>query len=100
MDRKGAEAVERTWYRPILVGSSHSPIESVSSAEVPLAHVDVGAPTAEVAEHQFGFQNIVGESPALRTAIKLATQVAGARRTTVLLIGETGTGKELFARGI
>ena len=65
-----------------------------------MAHVDVGAPTAEVAERQFGFQNIVGESPALRTAINLATQVAGARRTTVLLIGETGTGKELFARGI
>jgi len=64
-----------------------------------LAYVDVGAP-AEVAERQFGFQNIVGESPALRAAISLATQVAGARRTTVLLIGETGTGKELFARGI
>ena len=48
----------------------------------------------------FGFQNIVGESPLLREAISLATRVAGTRRTTVLLIGETGTGKELFARGI
>ena len=48
----------------------------------------------------FGFQNIVGASPLLREAISLATQVAGTRRTTVLLIGETGTGKELFARGI
>lgn len=48
----------------------------------------------------FGFQNIVGASPLLREAISLATQVAGTRRTTVLLIGETGTGKELFARGV
>ena len=48
----------------------------------------------------FGFQNIVGASPLLREAISLATQVAGTRRTTVLLIGETGTGKELFSRGI
>ena len=48
----------------------------------------------------FGFSNIIGESPALREAVKLATSVAAARRTTVLLIGETGTGKELFSRGI
>jgi two-component system, NtrC family, response regulator AtoC len=48
----------------------------------------------------FGFQNIVGSSPLLREAVSLAMQVAGTRRTTVLLIGETGTGKELFARGI
>src|SRR5207244_353081 len=48
----------------------------------------------------FGFQTIVGESPLLRGAIKLASQVAASRRTTVLLIGETGTGKELFARGV
>jgi transcriptional regulator with PAS, ATPase and Fis domain len=46
------------------------------------------------------FQNIIGESPLLRRAIELATRVAATRRTTVLLIGETGTGKELFARGI
>jgi len=51
-------------------------------------------------ERDFGFQKIVGASPLLREAVSLATQVAGTRRTTVLLIGETGTGKELFARGI
>lgn len=48
----------------------------------------------------FGFSNIVGDSPALREAVKLAMSVAVAKRTTVLLTGETGTGKELFARGI
>jgi len=57
--------------------------------------------TAEqTAPEPFGFQNIIGESPVLREAVRLALQVAGARRTTVLLIGETGTGKELFARGV
>jgi transcriptional regulator with PAS, ATPase and Fis domain len=48
----------------------------------------------------FAFPNIIGESQSLRDAVRLATSVAGTRRTTVLLIGETGTGKELFSRGI
>ena len=36
----------------------------------------------------------------MRSAIELARRVAGSPSTTVLLEGETGTGKELFARGI
>jgi transcriptional regulator with PAS, ATPase and Fis domain len=48
----------------------------------------------------FGFQNIVGRSAAINEALTLAKRVADAPRTTVLLLGETGTGKELFARGI
>ena len=48
----------------------------------------------------FAFQTIVGKSRAVREAISLARRVAATKRTTVLLIGETGTGKELFARGI
>jgi transcriptional regulator with PAS, ATPase and Fis domain len=48
----------------------------------------------------FGFKNIIGKSRPIRDAVDLARRVSAARRTTVLLIGETGTGKELFARGI
>ena len=40
---------------------------------------------------------IVGRSPALLQAVRLAEK-AGATDSTVLLRGETGTGKELFAR--
>ena len=47
-----------------------------------------------------GFQNIVGRSAAISEALALARRVANAPKTTVLLLGETGTGKELFARGI
>ncbi|HXT14679.1 MAG TPA: sigma 54-interacting transcriptional regulator [Gemmatimonadaceae bacterium] len=65
-----------------------------------MAIADVGVSAAILADPSFGFQSIVGESPLLREAIALAERVAGTRRTTVLLIGETGTGKELFARGI
>ena len=48
----------------------------------------------------FGFQNIIGRSDAISEALTLARRVAAAPRTTVLLLGETGVGKELFARGI
>ncbi|HUR00632.1 MAG TPA: sigma-54 dependent transcriptional regulator [Gemmatimonadaceae bacterium] len=44
--------------------------------------------------------HVIGESPVVREVIALATQVAASKSLTVLLIGETGTGKELFARGI
>src|SRR5438094_9737545 len=47
-----------------------------------------------------GFQNILGRSPAISEALVLAHRVASSPRTTVLLLGETGAGKELFARGI
>jgi two-component system response regulator AtoC len=58
------------------------------------------ADTGAVDNRAFAFPNIIGESAALREAVRLATSVAGTHRTTVLLIGETGTGKELFSRGI
>ncbi len=43
---------------------------------------------------------VVGESELLVAAVDLATQVGRSRAATVLVCGETGTGKELFARGI
>jgi transcriptional regulator of acetoin/glycerol metabolism len=45
------------------------------------------------------FSRIVGRSPALRAAVQKAQQLAKAK-VPVLLLGETGVGKELFARGI
>jgi formate hydrogenlyase transcriptional activator len=46
-----------------------------------------------------GFDGIVGQSPALRKVLRLVEQVA-VGDSTVLLLGETGTGKELIARAI
>jgi formate hydrogenlyase transcriptional activator len=45
------------------------------------------------------FKEIAGESPALKTALSLVSVVAPTG-STVLLLGETGTGKELIARSI
>lgn len=48
---------------------------------------------------QFGFDQVIGKSKAITQAIDLARKVAGTENT-VLLTGETGTGKEVFARAI
>jgi len=50
-------------------------------------------------EREEEFREIVGESPALGQALAQAQAVA-ATDTTVLILGETGTGKELMARAI
>jgi formate hydrogenlyase transcriptional activator len=48
---------------------------------------------------EFNFEEIVGESPALKRALAQVELVAPAG-TAVLITGETGTGKELIARAI
>jgi formate hydrogenlyase transcriptional activator len=46
-----------------------------------------------------GFEQIIGDSPALKHALQMVETVAPSD-STVLLLGETGTGKELIARAI
>jgi formate hydrogenlyase transcriptional activator len=48
---------------------------------------------------EFGFKEIVGESKALRRVLRDIETVAPAD-STVLVFGETGTGKELIARAV
>jgi formate hydrogenlyase transcriptional activator len=48
---------------------------------------------------EFNFEEIIGESASLKRALAQVELVAPAA-TTVLILGETGTGKELIARAI
>lgn len=48
---------------------------------------------------KFGFDNIIGDNPVVQHAYVMAAKVA-ASSATVLILGETGTGKEYLARTI
>ena len=52
-----------------------------------------------VAESAFGFEGIIGESPAMRQVITMIRQLAPST-LPVLVTGESGTGKELVASAI
>lgn len=49
---------------------------------------------------QFSFDQIIGESPAMREMLTLAHKVAESEVSSVLLQGESGTGKDLVAKAI
>jgi DNA-binding NtrC family response regulator len=67
--------------------------------------IELGRLKAEnrLLQHQlrskYRFENIVGNSPALRAVLDLVAKVADTD-STVLVTGESGTGKELIARAI
>jgi two-component system response regulator AtoC len=46
------------------------------------------------------FDHILGETAALKQIIQLSKKIAKAETTTILLLGESGTGKDLFAYAI
>ncbi len=48
---------------------------------------------------RYRFENIIGDSPAMHEVFATVGQVADSR-ATVLLLGETGTGKEMIAKAI
>ena len=59
-----------------------------------------GAEPPEVERHAYDFDAIWGEDPGLGRALRRAAKVIPGARATVLITGETGTGKELLARAI
>jgi Nif-specific regulatory protein len=83
-------------------------VASLIGRSVRLA-LDVAAEKKSIAEerdslrrtvrHQYGFDNIVGHSAAMRRIFEQIRMVAK-WNTTVLIRGETGTGKELIANAI
>lgn len=47
----------------------------------------------------YSFENVIGHGKALQEAVSIAKKIAP-QTNSVLLVGETGTGKEIFAQSI
>jgi len=95
----GVQAIKNGAFDYIAKGNDNDRI-------VPLLHQAMGKvtgqkkPAVKIKDgNTYTFKNIIGESPAIKEAISLATRIA-VTDTTVLLLGETGTGKEVFANAI
>jgi len=59
---------------------------------------DAGAATAQ--RERYDFSALVGESPELKAALERAARLIPHGSATILITGETGTGKELLAQAI
>lgn len=96
----GVQAIKNGAFDYIVKGDDNNKI-------IPLLHraIEKNSLTQRIAnleaklETKYSFDGIIGTSKNLQQAIELAKKVA-VTDTTVLLTGETGTGKEVFAAAI
>ncbi len=71
--------------------------QSIQDTRQALKHFSGNA--APVRFSGYTFENVIGDSEKLRSAAELAQRVAP-QNSPVMLVGETGTGKEIFAQSI
>ena len=73
---------------------------TITDAAARLARASDRRKLNEASRSDYDFSQIVGRSPALRAALERAARIIPHDRASVLITGETGTGKELVARAI
>jgi PAS domain S-box-containing protein len=90
---QAAELIERNQARAVL----EQAFEEIDNLKERLHHENVAL--REEIDRTLMFEEIVGSSPAVRAVLSRVAKVAP-MDSTVLITGETGTGKELIARAI
>lgn len=96
----GVQAIKNGAFDYITKGDDNNKIIPLISRAVEKARMNVRLEKLEKKVGQtYSFDSILGESKVLKDAVSLAQEVSGTD-VPVLLTGETGTGKEVFAQAI
>src|ERR1700743_255591 len=98
--KDSVKAMKNGAFDYIMKGDDNDRIIPIVNKAVEKANLQFQIDQLHKKHHQhYTFDNILGKSPAIIEAIALAKKVARTN-TTVLLLGETGTGKEVFAQAV
>jgi len=89
--------IRNIYLKPVRFESIQGLIQAAAKSAA--QHARQERETARVQE-EFRFDRIIGDSAAIRSSIDLARSVSSSSATSVLVLGESGVGKELFARAI
>jgi Nif-specific regulatory protein len=107
----GALAVDRAFPGDAQLRSDHAVLEIISAFLAQAIQInrmvlrqkeellEENAQLRAQVRDRFRFENVIGDSPAMHSVFAAVGQVASSR-ATVLLLGETGTGKEMIAKAI
>lgn len=96
----GVQAIKNGAFDYITKGDDNNKVIPLVSRAVEKARMNVRLEKLEKkVGHTYSFDSVLGDSKALKDAVSLAQKVSGTD-VPVLLTGETGTGKEVFAQAI
>ncbi len=95
----GVQAIKNGAFDYITKGDDNNKIIPLISRAMEQAKKNLGESVKCKESRAYSFDTILGTSPCLQEAVELARKVS-ATDVTVLLTGETGTGKEVFAQAI
>ena len=96
----GVQAIKNGAFDYITKGDDNNKIIPLISRAVEIARMNVRLENlVKKVGQTYSFESILGESKVLKDAVSLAQKVSGTD-VPVLLTGETGTGKEVFAQAI
>ena len=96
----GVQAIKNGAFDYLVKGDDNNRIITLlAQATEKALRARASSSSGDQAKATVDFKNVIGQSPAIQKAIQLARKVAPTN-ASILLTGETGTGKDVFAQAI